>query len=106
MVVWPAAQQDLSRYRRRESWQLSAPGDPESRRQDKSGRRRQGDSLRVGGEFGSPEEGLVGDRSWKRMQIEFRVWAPTEEIELICELRATQGDAWFDLQSLRLVQVP
>jgi len=39
------------------------------------------------------------------MAPEFTVWAATEDIELICELRATKGEAWFARESLRLVQV-
>jgi hypothetical protein len=26
------------------------------------------------------------------------------DIELVCELRALQGEAWFDLASLRLIR--
>jgi hypothetical protein len=64
-----------------------------------------GARLRIGGEFARAEEGLTGDHPWKQMAPEFTVWAATEDIELICELRATKGEAWFARESLRLVQV-
>jgi len=64
-----------------------------------------GARLRVGGEFARAEEGVTGDQPWKQMAPEFTVWGSAEEIELICELRATKGEVWFDRESLRLVQV-
>jgi hypothetical protein len=35
--------------------------------------------------------------------MEFQVEQTTEEIEFICELRAHAGEAWFDLDSLKVV---
>jgi len=45
---------------------------------------------------------VVGDSGWQRLAYEFTVMEETEEPWLICELRAGQGEAWFDLKSLRL----
>ena len=63
-----------------------------------------GARLRVTGALTNPDSGMVGTRPWTPMAIGFTVRAETEEVELICELRATGGDAWFDRNSLRLVQ--
>lgn len=45
---------------------------------------------------------LVGDSNWQQLEYEFIVSGETEEPWLICELRASGGEAWFDLDSLRL----
>ena len=49
---------------------------------------------------------LAGDAPWTKSNIEFVLTAPETEVELLCELRASAGEAWFDLESLRLVQLP
>lgn len=49
---------------------------------------------------------LEGDSSWVPLQYEFQVPFEEDEIQLLCELRASQGEVWFDLESLRLVKVP
>ena len=65
----------------------------------------QGASLRLtgvpGGEFG----GMRGDQGFKTLQVPFEIAAPEQEVQLICELRARSGDAWFDLDSLRVVRL-
>jgi hypothetical protein len=43
-----------------------------------------------------------GDRDWTPVLFDFDVAEDELDIELICELRAIQGDVWFDLKSLRL----
>jgi hypothetical protein len=48
---------------------------------------------------------LQGDKDWQKLLVVFEVSRPEEEIEAICELRASKGDAWFDLDSLRLVEL-
>ena len=64
----------------------------------------QGAGLRVSGRV---REGgnLVGNSEWKQLAIQFEVRAPAEELELVCELRASAGEAWFDADSLCLVQI-
>jgi hypothetical protein len=42
-----------------------------------------------------------GDRNWTPINFDFEVREPSG-IELICELRANQGDVWFDVNSLTL----
>ena len=65
----------------------------------------QGAGLRVSG-FPSPRPyDLAGDSPWKTVAVEFKVSVTSEPVELVCELRARQGEAWFDLESLRLVRL-
>jgi hypothetical protein len=45
---------------------------------------------------------LAGSTEWLHAIYEFDVSEPIAEIELVCELRGTAGEAWFDLQSLTL----
>jgi hypothetical protein len=49
---------------------------------------------------------LVGDSDWTAFSVEFEVGATEAEAELICDLRAGGGEAWFDLGSLQLLRVP
>jgi hypothetical protein len=63
----------------------------------------QGAGLRIGGS-NRQAANLVGDSSWQRLVAQFQVEDTAAEIELICELRASAGEAWFDLDSLRIVQ--
>jgi hypothetical protein len=64
----------------------------------------QGAGLRVGGST-RQSENLVGDTSWRSLQAEFRIETDNTVAELICELRASAGEAWFDLSSLKLFRV-
>jgi spore coat protein H len=63
-----------------------------------------GAGLRVRGHT-RQSESFTGDSSWRVVASEFQVEQSTEEIEFICELRARAGEAWFQLSSLRLVQL-
>jgi hypothetical protein len=63
----------------------------------------QGAGLRVGGRLRQAPN-LVGDSSWQPLAAQFQVENTAREIELICELRASAGEAWFDLDSLRIVR--
>ena len=47
---------------------------------------------------------LSGDSPWTKVFFDFSVDAESQGTELVCELRATQGEAWFDLNSLKLVR--
>ncbi|MGZ8898860.1 MAG: CotH kinase family protein [Limisphaerales bacterium] len=44
----------------------------------------------------------AGDMDWTPISFEFEVTAEKTETELICELRAEQGEVWFDLSSIKL----
>jgi spore coat protein CotH len=65
----------------------------------------QGAGLRVGG---STREGagLIGNLPWQLLEAEFQVEKPTSEIECVCELRASAGEAWFDMESLQIKKLP
>ncbi len=43
-----------------------------------------------------------GNRDWTPVAFDFQVQQDQSEIELVCELRAEQGDVWFDLSSFKL----
>jgi hypothetical protein len=65
--------------------------------------RHQGAGLRVSGRTRSAGN-LLGNSSWRPLAVEFRIETGAEEIELICELRASAGEFWVDLGSLRVVR--
>ena len=65
----------------------------------------QGAGLRVGGKDRRMDS-LTGGSAWKVLAAEFEVGQATEEIEFICELRAGAGEAWFELDSLKVVPLP
>jgi len=50
-------------------------------------------------------ESLTGDSAWRLFGTDFQVEQAAEEVEFICELRARRGEAWFDLNSLRVLQM-
>jgi hypothetical protein len=66
--------------------------------------RYQGAGLRVAGSVREAEN-LVGDSDWRPLSAEFAVAEEAQEVELVCELRASSGQAWFGTDSLRLVQI-
>jgi spore coat protein H len=47
---------------------------------------------------------LAGDSSWQPLEHAFEIIAPTQEVELVAELRATKGQVWFEADSLRVVR--
>jgi hypothetical protein len=67
--------------------------------------RNQGAGLRVTAGANPPPYQFVGDHAWTRLELPFEL-AAEQEVELLCELRASGGEAWFDLDSLRLAQRP
>ncbi len=62
-----------------------------------------GVGLRVAGREQCSAE-LMGTTGWERLQTRFEVHALEEEIVLICQLRASAGEARFDKRSLCLVR--
>jgi spore coat protein H len=59
-----------------------------------------GAGLRISG--GKRTNKLEGDAPWTKLEYFFDVPDGGAEIELVCELRATKGKAWFDRESLKL----
>ncbi|MFO1501763.1 MAG: CotH kinase family protein [Verrucomicrobiota bacterium] len=49
-----------------------------------------------------PENYLLGDTDWKPLDYEFSVDDPLVQVQVICEFRGAEGQAWFDLDALRL----
>jgi spore coat protein H len=47
----------------------------------------------------------IKDTPWQKAEYEFPVDAGNDEVTLVCELRASKGEAWFDIDSLKLVKV-
>ena len=47
---------------------------------------------------------LEGSSDWKNLNYEFQL-KYEEEVQLLCELRATKGEVWFDEKSFRLVKL-
>lgn len=64
-----------------------------------------GAGLRISGAELPRANQLTGSSDWKKLEFPIEVAAPFEELELVCELRATAGQVWFDVDSLRLVRV-
>jgi len=65
----------------------------------------EGAGLRISGNLTPRQNKLSGDTPWQPLAYEFEAIAPNDEVELVCELRATKGDVWFDADSLRLVRL-
>jgi hypothetical protein len=63
----------------------------------------QGASLRVAGRTQHSLE-LMDTTDWTELGTSFEVRESEEEVVLICQLRASRGEAWFDKNSLRLVR--
>lgn len=61
-----------------------------------------GAGLRISG--GKRTQQLVGDSDWTPLEFDFEVEAGGEDKELVCELRAREGEVWFDAASLKLVR--
>jgi hypothetical protein len=63
-----------------------------------------GATLRVAGVSAARAAALLGEQPWKTLQVPFETAAREQEVDLVCDLRASKGTAWFDLESLRLVR--
>ena len=61
-----------------------------------------GAGIRVSG--GKRSQQLIGDTEWTLLDHEFEVEAGGEEKALVCELRAREGEVWFDATSLKLIR--
>jgi len=65
----------------------------------------QGAGLRIGGQTRQSND-LTGSSDWHLLAETFEVGQTNQEVEFVCELRASRGEAWFDCASLRIVQEP
>jgi spore coat protein CotH len=48
---------------------------------------------------------ITGTQDWQKFSYPFQIAEGGAEIEVICELRASQGEAWFDTSTLRVVRL-
>jgi hypothetical protein len=48
---------------------------------------------------------LAGTLPWRAESFDFNVAQDHTEVELVCELRAAEGEVWFDQASLMLIRV-
>jgi spore coat protein CotH len=62
-----------------------------------------GAGLRISGNPVVPE--LTGTQDWQNFSYPFHVRDSGGPVEVICELRASRGEAWFDASSLRVVRL-
>jgi hypothetical protein len=60
-----------------------------------------GATIRISG--GIAESGLMETADWRSISCPFEVVLDGEPVEFICELKRSQGEAWFDTGSLRVV---
>jgi spore coat protein H len=54
---------------------------------------------------GTAPSGLAGTTDWRRFVYPVRVAEGGPEVEFVCELRASRGEAWFDTSSLMVVKL-
>jgi len=47
---------------------------------------------------------LTGTADWTDVSYEIELREPVADLEVLCELNADAGEAWFDLKSLRLAR--
>lgn len=67
--------------------------------------RNHGTALDVAGGQSARPRYVVEAAAWTKLETEFEVRDRAREVELLCALRAGAGEAWFDLESLRLVRL-
>ncbi len=61
----------------------------------------EGAGLRISGTTQPRRNKLEGDNGWTKLAFDFEV-AGGREVTLVCELRASRGEVWFDANSLIL----
>jgi hypothetical protein len=71
-----------------------------------TGVRNTGVYLSVPGLDARKENGLAGDLDWSLLAVEFEVKSEDRDVELICQVRASAGEAWFEEESLMLRRLP
>ncbi len=63
-----------------------------------------GVGLRISGD--KRQNHLTDTRDWVVLRHEFEVLSGDDEREMVCEIRARAGEAWFDADSLHLIRLP
>jgi spore coat protein H len=54
---------------------------------------------------GRPDKYVSGSTDWKDVDYEFSVQDTLAEVQILCEFRSTQGEAFFDADSLNLKRI-
>lgn len=72
---------------------VADPGDP-----------RGGAGVRTG--QSRPEKYRLGDSDWQPLDYSFKVNDALMQVQIVCEFRGAEGQAWFDLHSLRIKVEP
>ena len=65
----------------------------------------EGAGIRISGSQQPRNNKLSADSPWQKLEYEFAVADLSDEVDLVCELRASQGEVWFDVESLKLVRL-
>jgi hypothetical protein len=65
----------------------------------------EGVGIRVSGTRKPRNRHIAGDNPWTPLTYEFEVAPHDAETVLVCALRATAGEVWFDVNSLRLARL-
>jgi hypothetical protein len=47
---------------------------------------------------------LTGTVDWKEVSYDFELRQPMADLEISCELRAENGEAWFETESLKITR--
>jgi hypothetical protein len=64
-----------------------------------------GARLMINGPNAAPARSITGDNEWTLLQVEVEIGEGPSQLEFMCSLRAAAGQAWFDVDSLRIVRV-
>jgi hypothetical protein len=62
-----------------------------------------GAQLRMSGVTALPV--LHGDAEWTMLNFNFEIAEPNRDVWLVCELKGSQGEAWFDISSLKIRKI-
>jgi len=64
----------------------------------------EGAGLRISGSRTPRTDKMIADSPWQKLEYEFAVTTDSSEVDLVCELRASKGEAWFDPASLQIIR--
>ena len=64
-----------------------------------------GAGLRISGNTVPRKNQLTGNSGWEKLAFEFEVASGPQDVDLVCELRGSKGEVWFEADSLRLFRV-
>ena len=64
----------------------------------------EGAGLRISGTTIPRQNHVTGSTNWQKLEFDFSIPPALQDVELVCELRAMRGEAWFDPDSLKLLR--